>query len=333
MGSMTTRRHCIAGLLGATALGGARRVGAQTPREVTIGLSSASLGTAGLRIAQELGLFAARGLSPRFVVMDSANATITALVSKSLDVAISGPTELIAAQARGQHVVAIGTTYGGFAPCAVIAKTLADKLGIGPTSQLSERMKALDGVVFGSPSTTSVVTVAMRGAAKAVGATVRFAFMGQPAMVAGLESGAIQGYGASAPFWALPVLKGSGVLLISGPKGEFPAESTPAITGQLQTMRAFAEANPNLIRTLADILADLGHAIEARPGTVKAAMAKLYPDLDAKAVDLLFDTEALGWSARQATVSDMAREIAFVKASGAQIAGFETLNPAAMLYP
>ena len=42
------------------------------------------------RIANELGLFEAHGLAPRFVALDSSSAAITALISGSVDLIISG---------------------------------------------------------------------------------------------------------------------------------------------------------------------------------------------------------------------------------------------------
>ena len=63
---------------------------AQAPQQVTIA-HTATL-TGGLpRVAAALGLFEAHGLDARLVQMDSANATATALISGSVDAAMSGP--------------------------------------------------------------------------------------------------------------------------------------------------------------------------------------------------------------------------------------------------
>ena len=82
--------------------------------------------------------------------------------------------------------------------------------------------------------------------------------MAQPAMPAALESGAVQGFFTSAPFWAKPVLRGLGVVWISGPKGEIPSEFAPVSSADLQVMRDYATANPALIREAAGAIGDAG---------------------------------------------------------------------------
>jgi ABC-type nitrate/sulfonate/bicarbonate transport system substrate-binding protein len=213
----------------------------------------------------------------------------------------------------------------------VLAKAVADKLGVPPSAPVAARLKALDGLVIASPSPTGAYTITLRGASAAAGANVRFTYMAQPAMLAALDSGAIQGFIGGAPFWSTPVLKGAAVMWISGPKGEFPSEFVPAATATLQTMRSQADANPALVKRLADVFADLGKAIEERPADVKAAVAKLYPSLDAATLDLLLSAEMRAWSTRPLTVKDMAHEIAYIKLAGTPIPRLDSLDPAAML--
>lgn len=306
---------------------------AESLREVKFGISSSSLGPAGPRIAKEMGLFAKHGLAPAFVVLDSASAAVSGLISRSFEVAIAGPTEIVASQARGQKVVAIAVSYAGFGPSLVLSKAVVDKLGVSPEAPVQERLKALDGLLIGSPSATSVATAAVKGSAVAFGANPRFTYMGQPTMVAALESGAIQGYVASAPFWAYPVVKGTGVLWLSGPKNEFSRDVTPGITGQLAVLRDFAEANPALIKSCVGVLADFAKAIDERPADVKAAILKIFPDLDAKTLDLVFATESLAWKGKTVTPADMAHEIAVVKSMGVQLPGIDKIDIASMLFP
>jgi ABC-type nitrate/sulfonate/bicarbonate transport system substrate-binding protein len=306
---------------------------AQGRREVTIGLASGSTAVAGGRVAKELGLFERHGLEARFVVMDSSSAALTALISGSLKLIISGVPELIVAQSRGQDVVAVVNTYSGFATSLVLSKALADRLGVSPAAPIGERLRALNGVLIASTSATAIGTVAFKSAAQAAGATVRFTYMAQQAMPAALDSGAIQGFTSSAPYWAMPVAAGSGVLWISGPRGEFPPDYTPQITAQLQTTRAFAQANPELMRDLVAVFADLAEAIDRRPEEVKAAVARLYPGLDARTLDVFFASESLGWRGRALTAQDMAREIGIVRATGAALPNIDRVDPAAMIAP
>ncbi len=301
--------------------------------ELNVGLASTSFANAAPRIAKELGLFDKRGLDPKFIVMDSANAAVTGVISKSIDAASAGPGEIVVAHARGQKVVVLVNTYAGFGGTLVLAKSVVDKLGVSPTAPVAQRLKALDGLVIGSPSATGAYTVTVKGAAAAAGATVRFAYMAQPAMLAAMESGAIQGFMGGAPFWAAPVLKGSGVAWVSGPKGEFPAEFTPANTANLQALRSYVDANPTLHKRITEVFADLTKAIDERPAEVKAVVAKLYPTVDAATLDLLFAAEARAWRSRPATAKDMAHEIAYIKLGGTPIPNIDSVDPAAMVLP
>ncbi|CAH1654217.1 ABC-type nitrate/sulfonate/bicarbonate transport system substrate-binding protein [Chelatococcus asaccharovorans] len=300
-------------------------------RDISIPISSLSFGTAAIRIAKELGLFEKHGLNAKIIVMDNANSATTALISKSVEVVLSGPGELVAAQGRGQKVVAIANTYNGLSASLVLAKDVAEKTGVSPNAPVAERLKALNGLIIGSTSATSSYTVSFKGAAEAVGANIRFTYMAQPAMVAALEKGAIQGFIAGAPFWGVPVVRDKAVLWLSGPKAELPPQNLPASSVSLQTMQDFATANPELMKSLAAVIADLGKAIEERPAEVKAAVAKLYPDVDAKTLDLLYASEAAAWKARPLTAADMAHEIAFVKSTGTSLPQIDSVDPASML--
>ena len=325
------REGCIAAA--ALFLAGSRAE-AQQALNVTVGLASSSFATAALRIANELGLLAKHGVNARFVVTESSVVALTGLLSKSFDFAIIGLPELVLAQARDQKVVAIANVYGGFATSMVLSKAAATKIGIAPTAPINQRFKGLDGLLIATPSATAGGTVAFKAAALAQGANVRLTYMSQPSMQASLEVGAIDGYLSSAPFWAFPVVKGHGHVWISGPKGDFPSTSTPSVTALLVANREFAEANKELMTRLKVVVADLGKAIEQRPAEVKKAVAKLYPDVQADALDLLFEVESVSWNAKQLDAKDMAREILMVKAIGVQLPPLiDTIDPATMLFP
>jgi ABC-type nitrate/sulfonate/bicarbonate transport system substrate-binding protein len=305
----------------------------QPAQEITIGLSSATLTTAPLRIAKEMGMFAKQGLDPKFVIMESGNASASALISGAIKIALAGPGELVVAQARGQNVVAIANTYRGLGATLVLSKATADKLGVSPSAPAAERLKALEGLLIGSTSATATYTVALRGAAKSVGANVRFAFMGPIAMGPALETGAIEGFFTSAPYWAPPVVKGQGVIWLSGPKGEVPDEFAPANSVSIMVMRDYAEANPGLMKKLKAVIDEFTKTVDERAADVKAVTAKLFPDVDAPTLELLFASESVAWKTRPPSAKDMAREIEFVKSSGAPLPQIDNLSPASLMYP
>jgi ABC-type nitrate/sulfonate/bicarbonate transport system substrate-binding protein len=307
---------------------------AQQPRQVTVALSSSSLGASGARVASEMGLFARRDLAPRFTVMDSSSNALAALIAGSVNFAVAGTPELIIAHAHGQmQPVAIATSATLLPASLVLAKSVADKSGVAPAALAGDRLKALNGLVIATPSAVTIGTVTVGRAAAAVGAKIRWTYINQPAMQSALESGAVQGFLSASPYWVFPVIKNEGIVWLSGPKGDIPAELAPAISSVLITIRGYAAANRALVKNMAEVFDDFATAVEDRPADVKAAIARLYPDLGAHMIDILFDSESHMWRGRQATPQAMAREIALVRASGIPLPPTEQIDPASLLYP
>lgn len=328
---ISTLKSCA---LGATILLVTHTVWAQELRKVTMSLAGQSMIASIPRFAKDMGLFEKRGIDINFVTMDSASASATGLISGSVPYAFSGPVELITAQARGRDIVTIANTYGGLGGTLVLSKATADKLKVSPTAPLNERLKALQGLIIATPSATSAFTVSFKGAAAAVGADVKFTYMSISSMPSALQSGAIQGYVASAPFWVFPITNGSGVLWISGPKGELPAQLRPKSNSVLLATRDTVKAQPDLTRSVAAVFSDFAEAIDRRPADVKAAILKSFPTLDARTLDVIFESEAAAWKAKPLTAQDITHEIAYARAGGMNLPDLvDQVPPANMVWP
>ena len=304
---------------------------AQSLQKVLIAVSSASLPGGVARIARQMGLFEKNGLEARVIVMDSAAIASSALMSGSVDFSTAPGDEVVIAHTRGQPEIALLNVYSGFSGVVVLSKTVVEKLQISPTAPVKDRFKALDGLLIASPAATSSSTLAVKPAVEATGARVRFTYMAQSAMVSALESGAIQGFIASSPFYGIPVISGSGVIWINGPRGEFPPEYLPTDQSGLNAMRAFAEKNPEIVARVIATFEDFVRAVKERPAEVKTAIARLFPDLNAATLDLLFESESRSFSARPMTVEDMSRVIAYVKSSGVRILNLDDVRAADMV--
>jgi ABC-type nitrate/sulfonate/bicarbonate transport system substrate-binding protein len=329
MGLIATRRGLIAS---AAAFGIAGKASAQGMREIRIGLASRSMASTVSRTADEMGLFAKHGLKPNFIILDSANGSTMALIARSIDFAQAGSADAIAAQSRGQKIVIVVNDVKGLIASMVLSKKTVDRLGISPNAPLNERLKALDGLTIASTSATSAFVISYGQAAKSVGAKIRFTYMSLPNMGAAMETGAIDGFTGTAPFWAFPIQKGNAVLWINGPKGELPAEYIPATSGVLDTTRDYADSHPDIVRDVAAAMADFSKAAADRPDEVKAALLKVYPEFDAKMVDLLFSVEGEAFKTLPLTPADMAHEIAFVKMGGAAPPEIDNIKPGDMLF-
>jgi ABC-type nitrate/sulfonate/bicarbonate transport system substrate-binding protein len=305
---------------------------AQEVKEISYGLPSKSLISSVPRIADELGLFAENGLKPNFTYIDTTAGTATALLSNSVDFAMTGTTEVIAAAARGQTLLLVSPHYNGLAGSLVVAKPVAERLGVAPDAPVEERLKALDGVLIASTSKVSSYTVSYQGAAASVGAEPRFTYMAVNAMNAALETGAVEAAVLTAPFWTVPVLKGTAVLWISPPKGELDPTFMPSTPGVTATTVAYAEAHPETVEAVRAVFDAMSAAFLERPDEVKAAIVKLFPDMDTEALDLVFEMEAQAFAATPLTPESIVHDIAYMKASGENFGPIDSVDPASVLF-
>lgn len=317
-------------LAGTILLASLATAGAQQLRDVTIALSSASLGPAAPRIAKQLGLFEKHGLNATVIPMDSANTALAAVVSKSADGALAGPGTALAARARGLDVVYVVELYKGFATTMVLSKTAIEKLGVSSDAPPEERLKAASGLTIATPEATAGSTIGFKRGMEAVGGELQFTYMAQTAMQAAMESGAIDGYLASAPFWAGPIATGTGEVWISGPGGELPAGS---VNGFSTGLVMLGENTPELADAFVAVFADLRQAIQERPDEVKAAVLREFPTLTPELLDIVYPAESAAWSGEPITAEEMQAEIAFVKGGGTDIPGIDAVDTKAMVYP
>ena len=314
-------------LAGAGAALLASRPRAEPMTAVTIALSSNSLAYGGLRIAQQLGLFAKHGLDAKIIVMDSGNAATAALVAGSVQFCSSGPGEVLSARARGLDVVLVTNLYRGTSAPVLLAKSVAEKLSVGLKAPVNERLKALDGLAIAVPSATSALLLPVKSSCEEVGSKPRFVYMAQPAMLAALEAGAIAGFIASSPFWVPPIRSGKGVIWIDAPHGELPERNAPTSVAGIEVLRSYAQANPDLVSRLRSVFTDVGSVISSQPDQALAALVKAYPGIDPETLKLAFSRDAVNWTQPKFTTADLEKEKSLLERS-TDIPGVKTLNAA-----
>jgi ABC-type nitrate/sulfonate/bicarbonate transport system substrate-binding protein len=301
-----------------------------TPVPITIAVSSNSLAYGGINIALKGGLFEKQGLMPKVITMDSGNAAMAAVLSGSAEFASAGPGEVLAARLRGQKVVLVANIYRGLSGSLVLSKSVADRLGPSAATSVEARLKALDGLSIATPSATSAYTHPYKSGAEAVGAHPRFLYMAQPAMVAALQAGAVQGIIAGAPFSIASIASGAGVPWISGPRAELPASLLPSSSACIETSEAYAAARPDIVRRMQAVFDALAAFIRDQPAEAERLLGVAYPQLDAATIQSIFRDEANNWSRPVMTADDVRQEIAIQVSSGS-LKGVEQIPPASLL--
>jgi ABC-type nitrate/sulfonate/bicarbonate transport system substrate-binding protein len=300
------------------------------PQDITIAVSSTSFVLGGVRIGEQAGLFTRNGLAPKITVMDSGNAAMSALIGGSVPFAVAGPSEALAARARGQDVVIVVNLYRGLAGSIVLGKTVAAGLKVSPTAPLPDRLRALDGLLIAVPSATSALLGPFRTAAEQLGAHPRWTYMAQGTMPAALEAGAIQGLDASFPFAGTPILRGTGILWINGPSGELPADVLPSSSSVVLATASYAEANPDVIRRLRQSVADVATFVQKDPKAAQHDLGAAYSQLTPQEIDLAFSQQWRNWTQPTLSVADMKQELKLLAAS-AKLPGLDQLDPASVL--
>ena len=224
-----------------------------------------------------MGLYEKHGLEATVTAMETGITATSGLLSGALDFVTSGPSDVILAQGNGQDVVAIVSGYRGFGANVVISKAAQQKSGVAENAPVAERLKAMDGLTIASTSSGSTFTVGLKASTEAVGAKVKVVYMAQPAMVAAFQRGLIDGFTVSAPYYVQPIASGTGVMWLSGPRGDFPKASSPANSVVVIGKTDFAIANPDLVKKITAVFTDFAQAAAERPAQVKAAIKNSGP--------------------------------------------------------
>ena len=323
-------RRTLLGGLAACAL--ARRAGAAEGTPITLAVSSGSLAYGGLRIAGKAGLFEKNGITPTITVMDSGSAAMTAVLSGSIEFCSASLGEVLAARVRGQKIVLVANVYRGLSGSLVLAKPVAEKLGVPASAPLEAKLKAIGGLAIATPSATSSYTFPFRIAGQAAGALPHFVYMAQPAMVAALKTGAVQGIIAGAPFSTEVVASGVGVMWVNGPKKELPADVEPTSSAAVETSEAYAKSHPDVVARVRASFDALSRFIKEQPDEAERLLASAYPQLSAATISAIFHDDGPNWARPVMTVDDVRHEIMLQQKAGV-LKGLENVDPASVLAP
>jgi ABC-type nitrate/sulfonate/bicarbonate transport system substrate-binding protein len=323
---MITRRVLLFGA-GMVAVHRAR---ATTP--VTLTVSSATLAYGGMRIALGAGLYAKNGIDLRVIVMDSGNAALAAVLGGSAAFASAGPAEVLAARMHGRDIVVVLNFYRGLLASLMLTKSAAAKTGVAPNAPLAKRLHALDGLTIALPSPTTSVLQPYKAAAEGVGAKMKYAYMTQPATVAALQTGAVDGGILVPPFSLTAQANGSGIIWINGPRNELPADVSPTSSVCAQTTSDYAKANPTVIAAMRQTSKDLGVFLREHPEEALTHLMHAYPSVNEASAKALLAENTPNWSNATLTADDIRREIAIlVRANG--LPGVEKVDPTSVIWP
>lgn len=292
---------------------------------VTIAISSESLATQLVRMADDLGMFKAEGVDVELVNSNGGAQAVTAMLSGNVQFASAGAPEVITSNAEGRDVRAIARLYSGLSGSLVLSRSTADRLGIDPNAPLDERLtspdkpieerlKALDGLDVAFSSATSSLKSPVMSSAESVGAKVNPVYMKQESMPAALSAGAIDAFQASPPVSELGVSTAGGVMWIEGPTGQFPDEFTPVSSSTLMTTGAFVESDPDTVKKIARAITRTAQYVVDNPDKAEANVRTRFTDVDEKIFDAAWQANKDSFTHPRVTADQFRHDISVLPA-------------------
>ena len=224
--STTTSRAVAAAVAIAVGLG--PTVATSQEMDILMALPAATLTFSAPFIAEDAGFYKKEGLkvSHRTIV---GVGSVNAVIAGSADFTVGTGPVFLRAASQGQRLYAIANLIDKPLVELVLRKDVADAAGVGEGTPLAARAKALRGKTIGIQGVGSIVhawqrLVANRGGLD-IEKDVRIAPMDPSAMLAALQTKAVDGYATSLPFTTEAVVKGK--RRDAGERGERRARSPP----------------------------------------------------------------------------------------------------------
>jgi ABC-type nitrate/sulfonate/bicarbonate transport system substrate-binding protein len=280
------RNRAVAAVVGAAAtFGPTFAVGQEI--DILMALPAATLTFSAPFIAEDAGFYKKEGLKVGHRTIVGVGA-VNAVIAGSADFTIGTGPVFLRAAAQGQRLLAIANLIDRPLVELVLRKDVAQAAGVTDAMPFAARAKALRGKTVGIQGVNSIVhawerLVANRGGLD-IEKDVRIAPMDPSAMLAALETKAIDGYATSLPFTTEAVVKGSAVMLASavsdapdllpfayGLVYTRPDTCTKAREKCVRVARALAAANRFILEQPQDALALLKKRFDRMDPAVLAA--------------------------------------------------------------
>ncbi len=224
--------------VGIVAIGSGPAGAADAMEKTTLALPTITLGFLTQDIASDKGFWKDQGLDVSVRIIQGIGAT-NAVISSSVDFALTSGASITRATARGLKLVALATLLNQTDEYVVVRKEIADKAHFDPNASLKERAQMLQGLTIAVGGTAALPDTVLKAIQKEVGIP-RDAIQTSPMLpgefVAAFSRKAIDGFVAGPPTPQQAVVDGTGVLVTDSAKGE-PTQYSP-ISASLLLNRA-----------------------------------------------------------------------------------------------
>jgi NitT/TauT family transport system substrate-binding protein len=231
-------------------------------------------------IANQEGFFSKHGVQVKVVSVNGDAAAIPALVSGSVQFAVSTSTPLFAAEKKSNKIEAVAPLCAEPPSQIVIAKDVAKQLGITDNTPVEQRIQALKGKhlairdVGGGEQYTLNATLSANGLNPA---DVHVSAIGAPtAILAALGRNKIDAAAPAVPYGFQAVTQGDAVMLADIWSGDVPSIGKLDFE-LLNVNRGYAKDHPDDVRGVQAALTDAMAYVRNNPGGALKVAKKLLP--------------------------------------------------------
>jgi sulfonate transport system substrate-binding protein len=255
---------------------------AQQPIDVIIALPAPTLTFSSPFLAEDAGFYKKEGLNVSHRMLVGV-AAINAGIAGSADFTVSTGPVFLRAAARGQRLLAVANLINRPLVEMVLHKDVYEALKINDKMTLAQRAKLLKGKTIAIQGVGSIIhawerLVAARGGLDPEN-DVRIAPMDPPAMLAALQTKAVDGFATSLPYTTEAVLKGSAVMFASAAEGAAP-DLLPFAYGLVITKPATCEADQEKCARVVRALAEANRMIHEKPDAALDILRKRFSRMD-----------------------------------------------------
>jgi NitT/TauT family transport system substrate-binding protein len=291
--SMLRHGLCAGALIG-TALAAAP-VQAQVT-DLAAAMPTTSLTFSAHYVAEDMGFFKEEGLRVSTSVVTGIGAA-NAVLAGGVQFSNGSGVTVVRGAARGQPLQAIGVALDKPPLEVVLAKSQAEKLGIKPDMPIEERASRLRGLRLGIVGVNTIPHGYLRFFLRKGGLDperdVVTTPMAPPAMIAGIKSGAIDGFVMSQPWTVMAVHEGIAVPVASSPRGDLK-ELEPTNYNVVIARRDYCPANPDTCRRILRAYQKALTLIREKPEQARAALRKRFAEMDRAVFDEAFEVVRAG---------------------------------------
>ena len=258
--------------------------------QATLSLPGINIAFLSFYIADDLHLWRDRGLDVKSIMIVGAGST-NALISGSVEFAISSGSSITRAWAHGQKLRAMATAINQTSEWVVIRKDIADAAHFDPHAPLSERAKILKGKTIAMGGVGALPDAVLKAVASEAGikSDEVVATPMQPAdFLAAFQRKLIDGFSNSMPYVQQVVLDGTGILVSDSAKGE-PNRYSPISASLLMARADYCSGHSAICTAMVDGVVAAIRLMHDDPKRAFAVMKSRFGTYDDKVLQASFD--------------------------------------------